>query len=175
MARRKLTEDEVRLVLELRAQKLTQASIAKILNVSTPNISFILTGRTWGHVTGIVFKPRNWKKVESPEPEPRPEPEPELEPEPLEAQPEPESEPEPPAPKPEPPKPEPRNPDKQYCEECDRVMSVKNTSSARYTVFVLWECNCGFEYLEKRHTGAIVRNPAPDFFEKRAGRDCEED
>lgn len=141
MSGRKLTEDDVRRVLELRSQKLTQASIAKIFNVSTPNISFILTGRTWGHVTGIVFRPRRKKVEETPNSEPEPEPQPE-------------------------PEPPPKDPNMQYCDKCSGVMSVKNTSKARYTVFVLWECNCGFEYLEKK-TSSLRRNPGPGFFEER--------
>jgi hypothetical protein len=80
MAKRKLAEADVLRVLELREEGRTQAEIAKMFNVSTPNISFILTGRTWSHVTGIVFQPRSRKKVESPEPKPQPEPEPVPEP-----------------------------------------------------------------------------------------------
>jgi hypothetical protein len=30
-------------------------------------------------------------------------------------------------------------------------MEVENTSSARYTVFVLWKCTCGYQHLEKKH------------------------
>ena len=136
MATKKLAEADVLRVLELRAQKLTQAAIAKEFNVSTPTISFILTGRTWGHVTGIVFKPRNRKRVESPKPKPKPPPQ--------------------------------RDPNKQYCEKCGKVMSVKNTSNARYTVFVLWKCVCGFEYLEHRTTKRLLDRVDPDLFEDRS-------
>jgi hypothetical protein len=39
------------------------------------------------------------------------------------------------------------------CEKCGRKMTVKNQSSARYTQFVLWECTCGHEHIQKKHEG----------------------
>ncbi|MHC4777812.1 MAG: hypothetical protein ACYTFG_04450 [Planctomycetota bacterium] len=37
------------------------------------------------------------------------------------------------------------------CDKCGKIMEVENTSSARYTVFVLWKCTCGYQHLEKKH------------------------
>ena len=45
--------------------------------------------------------------------------------------------------------------EKQTCEKCGRTMAVENTSTARYTVFVLWRCDCGHQFLEKKHTTLI--------------------
>ena len=38
------------------------------------------------------------------------------------------------------------------CEKCGRVMTKENTSTARYTIFVLWRCECGHQFLEKKHS-----------------------
>jgi len=64
---------------------------------------------------------------------------------------------EPPAPK------EPSSPPKKEekrvafaCGECGGVMSVDHTSEARHTTFVLWKCQCGHTYLEKRHRDSSV-------------------
>ena len=37
------------------------------------------------------------------------------------------------------------------CEKCGGDMEVENTAKARYTLFVLWRCSCGYQHLEKRH------------------------
>lgn len=37
------------------------------------------------------------------------------------------------------------------CEKCGRDMEIENKAKARYTVFVLWRCECGYQHLEKRH------------------------
>ena len=37
------------------------------------------------------------------------------------------------------------------CEKCGRDMAIENKAKARYTVFVLWRCECGYQHLEKRH------------------------
>jgi hypothetical protein len=42
--------------------------------------------------------------------------------------------------------------EKLMCERCGKTMHIENTSTARYTVFVLWRCDCGHQFLEKRHT-----------------------
>lgn len=54
---------------------------------------------------------------------------------------------------PDPPRPK-GDPDKGFCAKCGKKMTVENSSSARYTVFVLWKCKCGFQHLEKRHRPA---------------------
>jgi hypothetical protein len=45
--------------------------------------------------------------------------------------------------------------DRVSCEKCGKTMSIENTSTARYTVFVLWRCDCGHQFLEKKHTPVI--------------------
>jgi hypothetical protein len=41
------------------------------------------------------------------------------------------------------------------CLKCGKNMAIENTSKARYTVFVLWKCECGFQHLEKRHMPVV--------------------
>ncbi|GEM_PF-3206393 len=41
------------------------------------------------------------------------------------------------------------------CEKCGKNMVVENTSKARYTLFVLWRCSCGFQHLQKKHMPAV--------------------
>lgn len=161
MPRQKLTEKDAQDILNLRRGRVKMRVLAAMFGVTTGAISHIITGRTWGHLdrTGIETKSRIPRFIK-----PKPQPEPEIEP--LEAQPEPEPKPTP-TPKLE-PKPV-RDPDKQCCEKCDRVMEIENTSNARYTVFVLWRCVCGHQTLEKRHPGTLRPNLDPDFFEKRTG------
>jgi len=36
------------------------------------------------------------------------------------------------------------------CEKCGKKMKLDNTSTARYTVFLLWICQCGFQKIEKQ-------------------------
>ena len=56
-------------------------------------------------------------------------------------------------PSPEPPPSLPRevDPDTGVCAKCGKKMEVENTSNARYTIFVLWKCACGFSHLQKKH------------------------
>ena len=37
------------------------------------------------------------------------------------------------------------------CDKCGKNMRIENTSKARYTIFVLWRCSCGYQFLEKKH------------------------
>ena len=47
----KLTEEEVKEIKRLRREKnLSQSELAKIFGVTGCNISYILSGKTWGHV-----------------------------------------------------------------------------------------------------------------------------
>jgi hypothetical protein len=167
--RRKLTEKDAQEILDLRRGGMKTLELAEIFGVTGGTISHIVTGRTWKHLDRTGIKSRAPSAAdEKPEPTPAPPPEPEPEPEP---------EPPPPPPPPPPPKPKPkaaRNPKKKYCEKCDRVMKVENTSNARYTVFVLWSCVCGFQTLEKRHPGAPKRAPEPNFFEEEPRAETEE-
>jgi transposase-like protein len=41
------------------------------------------------------------------------------------------------------------------CEKCGRNMSVENKSKARYTLFVLWKCSCGYQHLQKKHMPVV--------------------
>jgi hypothetical protein len=150
MRRRKLTERAAQEILNLRREGMKTRELAKKFGVTGGTISHIITGRTWRHLdrTGIESRAPFTAEKESepappstPAPEPVPEPEPEL----------------PPPPPPPPPKPV-RDPNKKYCEKCDRVMKIENTSHARYTVFVLWRCVCGYQTLEKKHPGECVGN-----------------
>ena len=47
---------------------------------------------------------------------------------------------------------------KMSCRKCGKTMEVENTSKARYTVFVLWKCNCGHQQLEKKHVPVASRS-----------------
>ncbi|MCU0722179.1 MAG: hypothetical protein MUC63_00925 [Planctomycetes bacterium] len=41
--------------------------------------------------------------------------------------------------------------EKYSCEKCGREMAIENRAKARYTLFILWKCHCGYQHLEKRH------------------------
>ena len=57
-----LNVSEVRVIVQLREEGLTQAAIADRFNVSAGTVSDILNGRTWQKVTGIQLKPRKPRK-----------------------------------------------------------------------------------------------------------------
>jgi hypothetical protein len=45
--------------------------------------------------------------------------------------------------------------DRHHCEKCGKTMEVENVSKARYTTFVLWRCQCGFQHLQKKHEPVV--------------------
>lgn len=52
----KLSEDAVRQILEMAANGVTQATIARHFGVCDASVHGIRTGRTWRHVTGLVAR-----------------------------------------------------------------------------------------------------------------------
>ena len=52
-SRRRLTEDDVLEILRLRTQGLSHSAIADTLKVGRACITHLLTGRTWGKLTGL--------------------------------------------------------------------------------------------------------------------------